>query len=65
MDSDETTLIDFRRDESAPDDQPQPTEPPQSAPANERPTVPWVPILILLGLGLLAGGLLLSTTPSA
>lgn len=65
MSSDEMTLIDLRPDESVPDDQSEDTEPPQSPPASGLPAFPGFLVVLLLGLGLLVVGLLLSTTPPA
>lgn len=66
MPDDNMTLIDFRPDESEPDDHPADagaSQSPQPDRQPDRSAIPWVLVVIFLGLAVLAGGLLLSTTP--
>jgi hypothetical protein len=65
MSSDEMTLIDLRPEESVPDDQSEDIESPRSSSAPGLPAFPGFLVVLLLGLGLLIVGLLLSTTPPA
>lgn len=66
MSRNDMTIVDLRTDASETDDQSDDTEDPRpTVPAPGVPAFPGFLVVLLLGLGLLVVGLLLSTTPPA
>jgi hypothetical protein len=66
MPHDRMTVVDFRPDTSEQDDQSEDTTTPRpTTPTGGLPSFPGFFLVLLLGLGLLVVGLLLSTTPPA